>query len=284
MTESNSLEKNINSIFDGVVPEEDFQRGFIMAFNAMASNSPEELQFFMNLYKENLYNQQMAEGARLFFNFLQNQDNPPEGTLEAIIHYAISSYTVGNKDFFNYLKKLKKIKSAEARDDNSAEIILNSGEVIQFSLLSQYLEDFCDINAEEKKELESSGRLGRCHFGSMLVSQKLGCKNDVVSGETYFFNNKARIPHSWVEVNLSTRRTSIIDYTMNAIMNKEGYEFLTKAKEVSRIRNTIIKEDLESGFIDKLLDICLADKEYVFFRDELFKAMKEIEGRFDDGR
>ena len=131
------------------------------------------------------------------------------------------------------------IKSTQTRDDGSAIITLDSGKTIQFSLLSQFLDDFANLKPEDKKELESTKRIGKCHPGAALISQillnELHQKCDVVSGRINFFDGKASIVHSWVEANLSPRRASIIDYTMNVIMNKDGYELLNHIEELNSI-------------------------------------------------
>ena len=253
MPDFKKIEKNTNKIFDSKDIDKDYKSGIVTALDILASGSRKQLFDFMMAAQSsftepnsnNPVTQKMADGAFALLNFMDNPDNAPKGMLECVIFTAINQYTTGDKKIFNYLKRVPGVKSTEKKDDGSAIITLDSGKTIHFSLLSQFLDDFATIKPEDKKELESSKRIGKCHPGAALISQillkELRKKSDVVSGRINFFDGKASIIHSWVETNLSPRKTSIIDYTMNVIMDKDGYEFLNHPEELNRVSSTTIK-------------------------------------------
>jgi hypothetical protein len=291
MPDFKKIEKDTNKIFDSKDIDKDYKSGIATALDILASGSHKQLFDFMmaaqsSFTKPNSNNpvtQKMADGAFALLKFMDNPDNAPKGMLECVIFTAINQYTTGDKKIFNYLKRVPGVKSTENKDDGSAIITLDSGKTIHFSLLSQFLGDFATIKPEDKKELESSKRIGKCHPGSSLISQiflkELRKKSDVVSGRINFFDGKASIIHSWVETNLSPRKTSIIDYTMNVIMDKDGYEFLNHPEELNRVSSTTIKNDTISGLYKKIINLGFADVEYLFFRDELVKDVKKLEDR-----
>jgi hypothetical protein len=291
MPDFKKIEGNINKIFDSKNIDEDYQKGIVAALDILASGSREQLLEFMMAAQssftapnlDNLVTQKMADGAFALLKYMKNPDNAPKGMLEVVIFDAITQYTTGDKTIFNYLKNVPGIKSSEEKDDGSAIITLDSGKTIHFSLLSQFLDDFATIEPEDKKELESSERVGKCHSGSPLISQillkELHKNSDVVSGRINFLDGKASIVQSWVEANLSSRGPSIIDYTMNVIMDKDGYEFLNHPEELNRVSGTTIKDDSISGLYKKIIGLGFADKEYLLFRDEIVKYVKKLEER-----
>lgn len=291
MPDFKKIEKDTNKIFDSKDIDKDYKSGIVTALDILASGERKKYFDFMtaaqtsftNPNSENPVTQQMANGAFDLLKFLNKKKDAPKGMLECVIFTAINQYTIGDKKIFNYLKRVPGVKSTEKKDDGSAIITLDSGKTIHFSLLSQFLDDFATIKPEDKKELESSKRIGKCHPGAALISQillkELHKKSDVVSGRINFFDGKASIIHSWVETNLSPRKTSIIDYTMNVIMDKDGYEFLNHPEELNRVSSTTIKNDTISGLYKKIINLGFADVEYLFFRDELVKDVKKLEDR-----
>ena len=291
MPDFKKIEKDTNKIFDSKDIDKDYKSGIATALDILASGSSKQLFDFMMAAQSsftepnsnNPVTQKMADGAFALLKFMDNPDSAPKGMLECVIFTAINQYTTGDKKLFNYLKRVPGVKSTEKKDDGSAIITLDSGKTIHFSLLSQFLDDFATIKPEDKKELESSKRVGKCHPGAALISQillkELRKKSDVVSGRINFFDGKASIIHSWVETNLSPRKTSIIDYTMNVIMDKDGYEFLNHPEELNRVSSTTIKNDTISGLYKKIINLGFADVEYLFFRDELVKDVKKLEDR-----
>lgn len=291
MPDFKKIEKDTNKIFDSKDIDKDYKSGIVTALDILASGERKKYFDFMtaaqtsftNPNSENPVTQQMANGAFDLLKFLNKKKDAPKGMLECVIFTAINQYTIGDKKIFNYLKRVPGVKSTEKKDDGSAIITLDSGKTIHFSLLSQFLDDFATIKPEDKKELESSKRIGKCHPGAALISQillkELHKKSDVVSGRINFFDGKASIIHSWVETNLSPRKTSIIDYTMNVIMDKDGYEFLNHPEELNRVSSTTIKNDTISGLYKKIINLGFADVEYLLFRDELVKDVKKLEDR-----
>lgn len=218
-----------------------------------------KLQFQPKTTKEEL------KGSNEFLEFLKGQEI--EGMLEYIIYIAISFYTFGNSRVLGLLKYIEQIKSIEINDDDdSVKIVLQNGKVIQFSRLSQYLNDYASIEPSIKKELESHKRMGKCHPGSIVVSDLLEDKNDLVSGVVHFFDDK--FLHSCVETTIMGK-TMVADYTWNALINKDGYEYLTKFEEKNRISSQHIKDDIKNRNFEKLDQLGIDTKAYAFFRDEI---------------
>ena len=150
------------------------------------------------------------------------------------------------------------------------KFFFEDGKKIEFSLLSQYLDDFADVSSKAIKDLENYKRVGKCHIGSILTSAILKDKNYVVSGYT---NNLGRYLHSWIEADIGKKEV-VMDYVMNAIMNKEGYYYLKNPIEINRIHQSTIIKDRKNMILAKIGEIGLGDKEYVFFRDEILKDME----------
>ncbi len=284
-------DKQINDIFASKDIDKDYKNGIVTALDILASGSLERY-LSLRLSAQTAYtapnpnnkvSKEMANGVFALEKFMSKEKDAPNGMLEVVIFAAINQYTTGDKKIFNFLEKVPGVKSTEQKDDGSAIITLDSGKTIRFTPLSIFLENFATINPEDKKELESSKRIGKCHPGSSLISQiflkELRKKSDVVSGRINFFDGKASIIHSWVEVNLSPRATSIADYTMNVVMNKDGYEFLNHTKELNRISSATIKNDTISGLYKKVTKLGFGDGEYLLFRDEIVKDVKKLEDR-----
>ena len=123
--------------------------------------------------------------------------------------------------------------------------------------------------------LESSARENKSHEKSMELARNLNSPNTLVTGWVAGLTSKSKYPHSWVETTLDGNEV-VIDYTMNAIVNKDGYYALRYATPVSKINNVEIEKDLE--LVTPLINNNeLSGLEYLVYRDSIIEALKESE-------
>lgn len=107
---------------------------------------------------------------------------------------------------------------------------------------------------------------------SLEISLSLNFPNEVVTGFIYGISDKVKYLHSWIEFNKDGNEY-VIDYTMNVIMNKEGYYFIRQAEELSRISNQDILFDSK---------ISINSKVYLVFRHEIMKELEKNSFLFPD--
>lgn len=129
---------------------------------------------------------------------------------------------------------------------------------------------FSSINSEIKQmfpKLETINRANFCFDDSLELATKLGMDCNLVTGTVKGIIDKADFLHSWVETNINGEEV-VIDYTMNAIINKEGYYKFRHAKALEKINVDDIFNDSEKyGKIFNLLNIKASM--YNLFRDEI---------------
>ena len=116
-------------------------------------------------------------------------------------------------------------------------------------------------------------RSGLCHEKSIFLSLCLDIDNDLLTGYVYGLSDKDKYLHSVVEFT-SKNKKYILDYTMNAIINKDGYDYLMDFEELSRITKSSLQNDFKifKGF-SKLYPI--GTKEYLVYRDEIMRDINK---------
>ena len=135
---------------------------------------------------------------------------------------------------------------------------------------------------KEDENIGNEKRRGNCHSMSIKISKNMGIDNDIVTGYIYGFSDKSKYLHSWVEFNYNDEDL-VIDYTLNIIMNKEGYYYIQHAEPLNRISDKSIIED--SKIINKFNKIGAFNiKEYLVFRDEIMKDFEKNKYIFDEER
>lgn len=134
-----------------------------------------------------------------------------------------------------------------------------------------YIYKLSDVFHELKEEgIETPDRHGKCRSKSIDISSRLKYPSDVVTGYIYGASDKGKYSHTWVEC--GEKREYVMDYTMNAVMKKEGYYFLRHAEPIARISDIDIKEDIKRfGYFADCSDIL----EYLLFREEKIKQIEE---------
>lgn len=128
---------------------------------------------------------------------------------------------------------------------------------------------------EEDPEIVTENRKGTCHCKALITSSSLGSiPNDVVTGYIYGLSDKVKYLHSWVELNYHGNDV-VLDYTLNALINREGYYLLNHISEpLSRISSKQIQEDCK--LIKKLNKVGSFNiKEYLVFRDEIIRDLEK---------
>lgn len=163
----------------------------------------------------------------------------------------------------------------------------NGEQVLQFSTVEKFLEGYLEGKTPseelEKYEEEISTeecRSSRCHefaiYASRLLSKELGIQGKIVTGYTHYYVPQYNCLHSWIETETEDGPV-VIDSTMNAVMDKEGYYKLKHIDEKSII-SEISTEDLLSDMekyeevIEKIDKVDY--KTYLTMRDEIVKSLE----------
>ena len=194
-----------------------------------------------------------------------------EYDIYTIIQQLTISDAVGEKreELLNRLRKNEKVKSV--RDDGAAVEIETTEGKISFAKLSEVLPGL-----KGDKELETWNRMGKCHHKSMELSESVGMPNDVVTGYVYLISDKTKFLHSWVECNKTRKVPLVADYTLNVLMNRDGYYYLRKAEPLTRVSDQDIKRDQE-----RFSHLNLEPKAYLLFRDEIARDLDKNDSAFE---
>ena len=126
-------------------------------------------------------------------------------------------------------------------------------------------------------DLENDEREGTCFSKAYHIALNLGIPNDIVTGFCYGYTDKSKFLHSWVETKLKSEEV-IIDGTLNAIFNKEGYYNLRHTKPISRISNKTLKSDIDKYLKDFKT---ISPEVYYVFRDEIIKDFEKNSDLFE---
>ena len=116
-------------------------------------------------------------------------------------------------------------------------------------------------------DLEDDSRKGTCFTKAYNIALNLGIKNDIVTGYCYGYTDKSKFLHSWIETKLKGEEV-VIDGTLNAIFNKEGFYKLRHIAPLTRISNETLKSDIEK-YLNNFKTI--SPEVYYVFRDEIIK-------------
>ncbi len=124
-------------------------------------------------------------------------------------------------------------------------------------------------------ELATEDRANTCFANSRNLSMVLGYEydNDVVTGICYGATDKSEYLHSWVETEIYGDEV-VLDFTMNAIINKEGYYKLRHVKELERISSKTIMED-NKNYGKAIAEIDAASSFYNIFRNEYIRDLQK---------
>jgi len=178
-------------------------------------------------------------------------------------------------EFMNHLKKWDKFVNDVEITENKVVIDTIDG-VVKAKILSEVLPQLKEIDPK----IQTSERLGKCHQGTLNISSILENPHEVVTGYIYGPSDKAKYIHTWIEC-LIKEKECVIDYTMNAFMNKEGFYIIKNPEPLSRISSKNIKEDAKryGGLLEKI-----NLRQYLLYRDELISDLEKNGQFFDEDR
>lgn len=198
---------------------------------------------------------------------------------EQLIYRAIYTFTLGNIDEEEKKQTLRNLYNIEWVREIG---VSKSGILIKTDCGEIRVDKLTDILLSLKKDpkIQADDRLGHCHEMSKAISMELGdIENYVVTGYVYSYSDVSKYLHSWVELELNGESV-VFDYTLNAMVNKDGYYRLQHVRELNRISNEQIRED--SKKLKHLGNIDL--KEYLVFRDEIMADLNKNGQLFDESR
>ena len=116
-----------------------------------------------------------------------------------------------------------------------------------------------------------------CFVKALRIATHLGIENSIVTGYCYGYSDKSRFLHSFVETTLDGKEV-VIDGTLNAIMNKDGYYALRHIKPLTKISNQTLQEDKEN-YLYKIEKF--PPEVYFVFRDEIIRDFEKNDELFD---
>ncbi len=199
------------------------------------------------------------------------------------ILYTISAFTKKDTDekFFQSLIErirrqngTKEVKIEKLKDKNVSQLIINKEDIsVTVIPLSKRL----PVSLETCPDLEDDTREGTCFAKALTIATHLGRDNTIVTGYCYGYSDKSRFLHSFVETILNGEEV-VIDGTLNAIMNKDGYYALRHIKPLTKISNQTLREDMEK-YLYKIKKF--PPEVYFVFRDEIIRDFEKNDELFD---
>ena len=193
------------------------------------------------------------------------------------IKYRISEWTkdsLSNKEKIVFLNELRdlgdyildiKVEKNEKFNLPEVKIETTKGiiQAIQFSSVAPEVKNLFPF-------IESDKRFGNCYDFAYNISLNLGVPNQIVTGYIYGYSDKSKFLHSWVESTINDEEY-VIDGTLNAMINKEGYYLMQHAKPITKISDSVLKSDIKNH-LDVMQTIPL--EVYYVFRNEIVNDLK----------
>ena len=186
---------------------------------------------------------------------------------------SIGTFTLNNNvESFEYVLSQAQqkgiIKSFE-RKKIGYSLVAKDDTPIRFIKLTDFIPSLDD---DVKQRLQSSKRSGHCHWDSIHLAEHLEMPNKVVSGYCTMQSKKMPYPHTWVELEHQGKEW-VLDFSMNEVMNKEGYYKLYNPQKTIAIDNATLIEDL--GLRKRSSMECEDIRMYLFHPDEAREVMQE---------
>lgn len=244
-------------------------------FNERFEKSQQVDETFVDLWS--------SEGLKSGIDYLKQVGATKLDIEDYYIKYSISQWTkkiLSAQEKLELLNELKNFKdyvldvNIVTNDKfNVPEVVIKTteGEIraIQFSsVVPQVKEVFPFIENDE--------RLGKCYTFAKTISLDLGIPNEIVTGYIYGYSDKSEFLHSWVETRLKGEEY-VIDGTLNAIINKQGYYLMHNVKPLTRISTEQLLSDAEK-YLNKIRSIPL--EVYFVFRDEIINDLEKNQDIF----
>lgn len=193
------------------------------------------------------------------------------------IKYRISEWTkdsLSDKEKIAFLNELRdlgdyildiKVEKNEKFNLPEVKIETTKGiiQAIQFSSVAPEVKNLFPF-------IESDKRFGNCYDFAYNISLNLGVPNQIVTGYIYGYSDKSKFLHSWVESTINDEEY-VIDGTLNAMINKEGYYLMQHAKPITKISDSVLKSDIKNH-LDVMQTIPI--EVYYVFRDEIVNDLE----------
>lgn len=193
------------------------------------------------------------------------------------IKYRISEWTknsLSNKEKIAFLNELRdlgdyildiKVEKNEKFNLPEVKIETTKGiiQAIQFSSVAPEVKNLFPF-------IESDKRFGNCYDFAYNISLNLGVPNQIVTGYIYGYSDKSKFLHSWVESTINDEEY-VIDGTLNAMINKDGYYLIQHAKPITKISDSVLKSDIKNH-----LDVMqtMPMEVYYVFRNEIVNDLE----------
>lgn len=193
------------------------------------------------------------------------------------IKYRISEWTkdsISNKEKISFLNELRdlgdyildiKVEKNEKFNLPEVKIETTKGiiQAIQFSSVAPEVKNLFPF-------IESDKRFGNCYDFAYNISLNLGVPNQIVTGYIYGYSDKSKFLHSWVESTINDEEY-VIDGTLNAMINKDGYYLMQHAKPITKISDSVLKSDIKNH-----LDVMqtMPMEVYYVFRNEIVNDLE----------
>lgn len=168
------------------------------------------------------------------------------------------------------------------KEDDISKIILNrDGLKIErtdgVTIKAKVLSDIFPNLFVDDEVIKTSKRTKNVSYNTINLSTHLYMDNKVVSGFVYGISSKSKYLHSWIETKLDGEDV-VIDYSMNTIMNREGYYNLRKAEPISKITKSKLMEDGKVVY-PYILSGELTYKEYLLCPQEVLENISNHESQ-----
>lgn len=233
--------QELDNTFAKISEEEGLKKGIDYLISKGATKldmDSYEILYYINEYTKNKYSEEEKEN--IILNLKKKEKY-------------IKNVTIG----FNKHFKLK-----EALIETTEETI----KVMQFSSLESTIKELLP-------EIDTDDRIKKCFNYAYEISRHIGIKNEIVTGYIYGYTDISKFLHSWIEINYKGQ-DYVIDGTLNAIINKEGYYALRHAEPLTKISNETLENDIKN-YLSKIGTFGLPT--YWVFRDEIIKDFEKKE-------
>lgn len=199
---------------------------------------------------------------RIFHDSIDNKNRPYSDILEKL-----DSFTINPTKFPPYIKKLDEV--------NHYQFLSNEFSDFSFGLIS-------NLTNQDRliQELLSEKRYGKCHKNIqkiMAILDALGYEDHFVTSGLIAKNDQDSYFHSWIELQLENKRTLVLDYNHNLIMDKDKYYQLYKVKMINKIESKKLM-DIIHYCID--ISIVFSDRTINYLGEEINHDFKKNEQIF----
>lgn len=231
--------QELDNTFAKICDEEGLKKGIDYLISQGATKldmDSYEILYYINEFTKNKYSEEEKENIILN---LKKKDK------------FIKNATIGFNDHF---------KLQEALIETTEETI----KIMQFSSLESNIKELLP-------EIDTDNRIKKCYNYAYEISRHIGIKNEIVTGYIYGYTDISKFLHSWVEINYKGQ-DYVIDGTLNAIVNKEGYYALRHVEPLAKISNETLEKDI-TNYLSKIGIFGLPT--YLVFRDEIINDLEK---------